>query len=298
MGRNFSSNLESSTYEYVIDSYKFFKSIPKEEMTSHIKKTNKIKYIKILSLEELKEINEKCLKENYELITKFRKKNIASFKNERSFHLDIVGYYKSYHLYEKDYGIYINISKFLKLYLDILDKCFFTYEKVKEFAMTMVLEHCRFHYLIEVLSSMYEIETGVRSYNRVYSFYKRNYATSKCIEEILANYFVNITTNLTDIEIKYMNNFIGNQIEGYKEALSINKNNEIEKFKLLEQLVGYKEMKYSKILSQIMYLPLASYSIHDKLNIPIYIVDDSNDIDEFHILKKILFPKIDDRLLH
>lgn len=297
MGGSFSLNLENSTYEHVIDSNNFFKSITKEQMTSRIKKPNNVKYIKILSLEDLKGINEKCLEKNNELISKFRKKNECSFQKERSFHLDIVGYYKSYHLYEKSYGIYINISKFLKLYLDILDKCFFTHEKVKEFAMTMVLEHCRFHYLTEILSSMYEIETGTGAYSRVYSFYKKNYATSKCIEEILANYFINITTNLTDAEIKYLHNFIGNQIEGYKEALYINKNNEIEKFKMLEQLIGYKEMKYSKILSQIMYLPLASYSIHDKLNIPIYIVDDTNDIDEFRRIKEMLFPNIDHRLL-
>ena len=50
MGESFSLNITNSIKEYDIDSNKFFKSIPKDQMIHPIKKTNKVKCIKILSL--------------------------------------------------------------------------------------------------------------------------------------------------------------------------------------------------------------------------------------------------------
>ena len=216
-----------------------------------------------------------------------------------------IAYYQSHHFYGVDYGIYINLPKFAKYIINtkyLLNK--YCFDEVRDIVVEKVLQHERFHYLLELFISSVEIDSNNFDLYIDYSLlYSKVFATDKCFEEALANYFAkmhfidNGKANYTDD----LNKMFGMQMAGYRLARDIDKYNEAGYFEKLEKQVFELSNYYLNVglLDEVRnnYLCernfLSGFEFRKKLNIPIFIVDDENiDNNDFIDLIKFIFPKL------
>lgn len=229
---------------------------------------------------------------------------------EEGLTIDLIAYYKSYHYHRDEYGIYIKLTKFANLISEIMNFSNTPFSEARNFALQMILEHERFHFITELFATFGEIfhQDGLFDY---YSrnYYRKTFSTPDCIEETLANYFsVSCHPEWNTTQIDFIEQFFRYQPDGYRQALNVSQSNELDYFyKLESQILNRVSNQNSSIISHylmssepssiiknlILALPLSRFTTKGWLNIPIYIEMDTTEPDQFMGILKLVFPKLE-----
>lgn len=218
--------------------------------------------------------------------------------------IDSIAYYRPYHFYEADFGIYIKIKQFINTVIDIQQRTKLSLKNSKELALKMLLKHELFHYITELFIAFSEFnQNNFNLYYDYHDIYNSNFRTYKCYEETLANaYIIQSSDNLNAEEFNYLNDFFGRQPGGYREAENLFNLERDSKYHRLEDQILNNNINHSQILNLILNHPLASLYNNGDFNLPVYLVDNTNLLDQretaeeeiipYNLIKDILFPEI------
>jgi len=216
----------------------------------------------------------------------------AEYYNQRFCEtIDIIAYYRPYHFNLFKYGIYIDLQQFFLFTVWIMNSLNRSLEEAKKFALDIILTHERFHYIVELYASNFELETGSAGVYEEYKLlYSKFWSTENCWEETLANYFVKMCHPFWDrAKMEFLAYFFERQLNGYRQANLITAQNIGLYFDWLERqiLPERPSLNFSQILSLISVLPMAQMSLD---NLPVYLLDDTGNPEVFKMLMMLLFP--------
>ncbi len=267
--------------------------------------------VKINSLAQLKSYNNKEYKQDIGKLKDILGRYVTKQLYE-NIELEKVAYYKSYHDYNFEYGIYFNFKVFTNYIIStesLLNKranSNLDYKTVRDICFEEVLQHERFHYLTELFITFEELASdNSLIYKNYMNIYRNTFGTDDCLAETLANYFSKMWF-IYKGKKKYvgeLNTMFSSQAPGYRVAKDIDETNEIDKFNTFERQLKLGSPINNYFNASVMFkeisefylkgrLPLAQLEINSKINIPIYIVNDGMKTDDFISLIKIVFPKI------
>lgn len=221
--------------------------------------------------------------------------------------LEALAYYQSYHDYGDKYGICFNLLRFAQYVLSTKKTLLsfgkkYEYDEVRKIVLNKVLQHERFHYLVELFITFEEISSGASVYKDYFIEYDRTRKTDNCYEEAMANYFAKMHFKYNGYG-KYENdlNIMFNmQTYGYRLAAKINESCEKKWFTDLENQIFYNNSNCRSVLYKEVKeyylkrrLGLSEFEIDGMLNIPLYIVDNKNmSSQDFEELLKLVFPRL------
>lgn len=212
------------------------------------------------------------------------------FNNRRCEHLDLVGTYRPYHFNQENFGLYIYAHMFGMYLLSILNNSRLTLRESHTLALDSILTHGSFHYLIERYCTL--MDGSQVDGEKLYTIYKKEiysqvWGTQKCIEETLANAFVLEAYPSWDKRYKdYLRYFYSRQREGYFQACHLKHEDYRELLQILELQLTQERGEPSLFEFIQMNIPFRY------LGLPVYLVNDCEDIEVFLSIVQVLFPLI------
>lgn len=221
-----------------------------------------------------------------------------------SFQLELVAYYKSYHFYRDNYGIYFNIGNFcrylLQIYKHFSKKLNIDFITLKNICFEKIFQHEIFHYLVELYLTNNEVISGRKNLyvKYYYDIYKKYFLTDRCLEEALANYFVKkyFIRLGKNRYINILNEIFMLQAPGYSLAALIDDKNEDRVYDALQNQLFYNKnyclldpnFSLKRFINQNINsnydISIIQFIIENQVYVPVYIVNDNMSRRDFYDL--------------
>jgi hypothetical protein len=229
------------------------------------------------------------------------------FNDLRCEQFDMIATYRPYHFNGDDFGLYLYSEMFSMLVLSLIHRSSLGLRDSHTLALDSILTHGSFHYLIERYTTLVEIKTPQNQ--QVYSKYKRNiysevWGTTECYEETLANAFILKAHPFWEKKQRtIIEKLIGNQRDGYSQAIEIARENTQRIYDRLEEQLLDKSLetrdKYLRrgTMSSTKCIPKLDEYIEGNtpfrlIGLPVYLVNDCKRTEDFERIIELFFPQI------
>ncbi|MEL1135530.1 hypothetical protein AAC978_10120 [Desulfitobacterium sp. THU1] len=226
------------------------------------------------------------------------------FNEKRCENLDMVGTYRPCHFNKDSFGLYIYAEMFGMYLFSILRQTQMTLREAHTMALDSLLTHGSFHYLVERYCILID-DVGNES-DGLYPTYKKKiysqtWGTRDCLEETLANAFVfEAYPQWDEARKNYVQSLYARQRDGYHQACELEPEHYRELFQTLEGQIkaqgkgkGYDSEGNSKVSDiPTLYDFVYRNRLFRFIGLPVYLVNDCRNLEDFIHIIELLFPQI------